>query len=218
MKFKERLNQIKTYINIEEELKTKNSELAELEIKLSEIEIKLETRKSELEKTKNKISQNKSELESLKTEIIELKDFINSKFKQEFNKYDYRVDITNCYIISLNGKKYITTKEHNTKLTDLSNLAYGIFKVEIYTYYDVLNVTDNQYKYLHDYNYAHFDNTSFATKITGVKPDYEKHILEVYPELKLFTDNLVPNTYLKKIYYEINDLGSNKLIKKNSCK
>ena len=47
----------------------------------------------------------------------------------------------------------------------------------------------------------------------GDKLDYEEHILEVYPELANFVNDMVPNAYLKKIYYEINDLSSKKLTK-----
>lgn len=34
----------------------------------------------------------------------------------------------------------------------------------------------------------------------------ERHILEFFLELKIFKNNLIPNTLLNKIYYELNGL------------
>lgn len=208
MKFKERIKKIDLFFNIEKELEIKNLELKEIEQKIS-------NNKGELEKINQKISNKKTELESLKTEILELKDFINSKFKEEFKEYDYKVNIINCYIISINGKKYITLKKHETSRCDWYTLGGGHYNVEYYLYYDVLSVDNKgKYKYLYEYRYGHFDNVDFyPLKFKGQKPDYEEHILKVYPELSIFIDNYVPNTYLKKIYYEINDLSNKKLIK-----
>lgn len=159
------------------------------------------------------ISKKRSELELLKTECIELKDFINSKFKEEFLEYDYKVDITNCYIISIGGKKYIARRKHITERTNSYTLIGGTFILETYQYYDVLNVVDKKFKYLGEYRCVHDNHNSFSSRFAGEKPDYEEHLLKFYPELAFFVDNKVPNTYLKKIYYEVNELGSKKLIK-----
>lgn len=206
MKFKEQYRKVGIYLQIEEKLENKNLEL-------EKVEIKLKTKKSELEGINEKISEKKSELEALKTEIIELKDLINQNFKEELMDGDYKVDITNCYIIDLHGKKYITLRKHDVKRSDWYTLASGYYNVEIYRYYDALDINNNKYKYLYEYRYGHDDNNCLAPKTIGQKPDYEEHILEVYPELSIFADNKVPNTYLKKIYYEVNDLGNKKLIK-----
>lgn len=208
MRFKEKFRKVGIYFQVEEKLENKNLEL-------EEVEIKLETKKAELEEISKKISLKKAELESLKTEAIELKDFINQNFKDEFKEYDYKIDITDCYIIGFHGKKYITLKKHSVDRSDWYTLATGHYNVEIYRYYDALNVNINEKtsKYLYEYRYGHDDNNHFPPKIIGQAPDYEEHILKVYPELSVFADNKVPNTYLKKIYYEVNDLGNKKLIK-----
>lgn len=67
-------------------------------------------KKLKLDEIDKKISEKKSELESLKTEIMELKNFIDQKFESGEFKSDYNVDITDCYIIGLHGKKYITRR------------------------------------------------------------------------------------------------------------
>lgn len=192
MEFKENYRKLGIYLQVEEKLKSKNFELEEID---------------------KKILAKKSELESLKNEVIELKDFINQKFKEEFKEYDYKVDITNCYIIGVHGKKYIAIRIHNVVRSNWYTLATGNYNIKNYKYYDVLNVNDSKCRYLCGYVYGYDDNNFLSPKIKGQKPDYEEHILEVYPELSAFYDNRVPNTYLKKIYYEINDLGNKKLLK-----
>jgi len=204
--FKEKHRKVDIYFHVEEKLENKNLEL-------EDVEIKLENKKAELEELNEKISLKKAELQSLKTEVIELKDFVNQNFMEEFKKYDYKVDITNCYIVGLHGKRYIAFKQHSVIRSDWYTLATGEYNVEIYRYYDVLNIKDHKCKYLYEYRYGHDDNNYFPSKLIGQAPEYEEHILKVYPELSVFADNKVPNTYLKKIYYEVNDLGNNKLIK-----
>lgn len=207
MSFKERYRKVGIYFQVEEKLENKKLEL-------EEAEIQLEKKKAELEEFSRKISLKKAELQSLKTEVIELKDFINQNFKEEFKEYDYKIDITNCYIIGLHGKKYIALRKHSTERSDWCTPATGHYNVEFYSYYDVLNINGNKYKYLCGYRYGHDDYNCFAPRIVGQKPDYEERILEAYPELSIFVDNKVPNTYLKKIYYEVNDLGNKELIKR----
>lgn len=210
MKFKERLRKIKMFFNIENELQ------AEL-LQLEEIEQKLTENKNKLKDMEEEIIKKKKELESLKTEVVELKDFINSNFKDEFKDYDYKVNIKNCYIISINGKKYISLRSKKINRSDWYSYATGNFNVEIYRYYDALNLDENnKYKYLFEYRRGYFDNRGyFSERFVSEKPDYEVHISEIYPELSIFVDDYVPNTYLKKIYYEVNDLGGKSLIKKN---
>lgn len=211
MGLKEKWKKVGIYLQVEEKLETKNLEL-------EEVEKKLETKKNELEEINKEISSKKAELESLKTEAIELKDFINQDFKEEFKEYDYKFDITDCYIISLHGKKYITLKETSVVRSDWYTLATGRYNIETYRYYDALNVNikEKTFRYLHEYSYGYDDIIYFPPEIIGQAPDYEEHILKVYPELRVFADNNVPNTYLKKIYYEINDLGNKKYIKSPS--
>ena len=99
----------------------------------------------------------------------------------------------------------------------MSMASDGIYLIEKYRYYDALSLDKNRkYKYLYDYCYGHFSRSTFCSKYSNRKPDYEVHILELYPELSTFTDDCIPNTYLKKIYYEINDLGAKSLINKNN--
>ena len=164
-----------------------------------EIEKEVQTKRLELDEINRNLESKKIELESLKTEIIELKDFMNSKFKEEFEEYDYEVDITNCYVIGMNGKKYITLRKHSSIRSNWSTLATGCYNVEVYSYYDVLNVNNKKYKFLFEYSYSHDDNNCLKPRLVGEKPDYEEHILEFYPDLKIFADNYVPNTYLKEI-------------------
>ena len=72
---------------------------------------------------------------------------------------------------------------------------------------------ENKFQYLFNYSYGCFSKDRSFMKVDGEKPDSEVHILEVFPELSKFYDYLIPDTYLKKIYYEINDLGNKKLIR-----
>lgn len=208
MSIKDRFKKVKIYFQVEERLEDKKSEL-------TEIERQVNIKKAELEETETAISRKKEELSSLKTEVADLKDYINQKFKDEFQDCDYEVDITNCYIIELNGKKYITLRKHSKERSEWYTLATGSYNVETFIYYDVLNVNNNKYRYLTEYRYGHDDHNYFSPRIIGEKPEYEERLLEVYPDLCLFADNKVPNTYLKKIYYEINELGNKRLIKEH---
>lgn len=207
LKLKDRLKKVDIYFHVEEKLENKNLEL-------EAVERELETKKSELEDIDKKIAEKKKKLASLQVEAVELKDFINYKFMEEFKEYDYKVDITNCYIVGLHGKKYIASRKHRTEVTDISTLAGGLYLIEHYNYYDVLRVKDNKTTFLHKYKFGHFSRCDIVPpKYDGDEPDYEEYILDAYPELSIYTDNMVPNTYLKKIYYEINDLGNKQLIK-----
>lgn len=187
--FKKKIEDFKSFTDVENKLKEKELELSEIDEKLS-----------------NK----KKELELLKKESIELKDYINQNFMEEFKKCDYMVNIKNCYIIEYNGKKYISIREHETEHYEY---RYTTLHVEYYTYKDALDVKDMKCSYLFEYRYSHDTQNMLPQKSFGYKPDYEEHILNVCPELSIFSDNKVPNTYLKKIYYEINELG-NKTLKK----
>ena len=209
MGFKERFRKLDIYFQLEEKLKNKTLEL-------EEVMIKLEAKNFDLQEINKKISLKKSELESLKTEAIELKDFINQKFQKKYKNCEYYVDIADCYIASFYGKKYITLKKHSIKRSDWFTIASGYYNVETYKYYDALNTNDGKYNFLYEYKYEHDDYCYFKPKRSGQMPSYEIHILEAYPELSVFVNGKVPNTYLQKIYYEENDLGNKKLIKDNS--
>ena len=117
MIFKEKCKKVDVYSKVEKEIESTNTELETAKSELETTKFELETAKSELETTKSeleeinkKISIKKSELKSLKTEIIELKNFIDQKFESGDLKSDHAIRITNCYIIGLNGKKYITIR------------------------------------------------------------------------------------------------------------
>ena len=211
MKFKERLKKIKLLFNIDKKFETALLELTEIEQKIID-------NKNELNEIEKDVIKKKTELQSLKTELVELKDFINSNFEEQFKDYDYKVNITNCYIISINGKKYISLRNSKIDRSEWYTMATGNYNIETYKYYDALNLDkNNKYKYLYEYKRGYSDNKYYYfERFINKKPDYEVHILEVYPELSVFIDNYVPNTYLKKIYYEVNDLGSKCLIKKNN--
>ena len=211
MKFKEKLEKIKLFLNIDSELEIKTLELKEVEQKISE-------NKSNLNLIEIELNKKRKELQSLKTEAVELKDFINSNFKEQFKNYDYKVNIKNCYIININGKKYISLRRKSNEKSDWHSLATGCYNVDTYGYYDALNLDkDRKFKFIYQYKHGYFDHKEYYGKETYInqKPEYEVHILELYPELSVFVDNYVPNTYLKKIYYEENDLGSKSLIKVN---
>lgn len=124
MGFREKCKKMDVYFKVEKELESTNTEL---ETAKSE----LETAKSELEETNKKISIKKSELESLKTEIMELKNFIDQKFESGEFKSDYNVDITDCYIIGLHGKKYITRKRHIIERVPYSNSYVEMYKYDV---------------------------------------------------------------------------------------
>jgi len=184
---------------------------------LCSLEKELESRNLELKEVEDELSKKRQELESLKTELVELKDFIHLKFKRELEKYDYEVNIKNCYIVSHNGKKYITVRIYSMNKTNVVTNGFGRYVIEKYEYFDALHVEEHKYKFLFEYQYGHFlDNSSSFVKYDGHKPDYEEHILNVNPELSQFADDKVPNTYLQKIYYEINNLGTKKLIMKRT--
>lgn len=213
MKFKERLKKVKLFLNIEKELQVGSLQLEEIQQKITE-------NKNELKEVEEEVGKKKTKLQLLKTEIIELKDFINSKFKEDFKDCDYKVNIAQCYIISLNGKKYISLRSSDTRRCDFYTIATGFYNVATYRYYDALTLDeDGKYKYLHEYRHGYCDNRCARFEnIVNEKPDYEVHILEIYPELRTFVDDYVPNTYLKKIYYEVNDLGEKRMIKNANIK
>jgi len=205
MKFKESIKNVKIYFNVENELQL---ELA----KLSETKQLVIEKQKEFEKIEDEISEKKKELQSLKTELIELKDFINEKFLDDFRECDYRVYIKNCYIVGIYGKKYVSIRNVSSDRCDWGTLATGNFNVDKYVYYDALNYKDGKFRRIHSCSIGRFDTPYYSPRLVGEKPEYEKPILELYPELSIFLDNYVPNIYLKKIYYEVNDLSSKKLI------
>lgn len=230
MIFKEKCKKVDVYSKVEKEIESTNTELETAKSELEATKFELETAKSELETTKSeleeinkKISIKKSELKSLKTEIIELKNFIDQKFESGDLKSDHAIRITNCYIIGLNGKKYITIRRFERCFLpgDYKGLPYsikGIPTVEHYDYYDALNICKNkksgksEFKWLYRCMQSYYSNNKELITVSN-DLNYEKHILEVYPELANFVNDMVPNAYLKKIYYEINDLSSKKLTK-----
>lgn len=217
MKLKERIEKIKLFFNIEKELHVKSSELEQINMLKIELDDEIKRKKNEIEKLEDEINKNKKKIQLLKTESIELKYFINLNFQSQFKDFDYKVDITNCYIISINGKKYISLRTCSTDRSDYYTRATGYFVTETYRYYDVLSVDENRnYKFLYKYTQGDFQKKYYSDSEVYInkKHDYEVHILEVYPELINFIDNYVPNNYLKKIYYEINELGEKRLTKK----
>ena len=207
MSLKERIS---IYVNAEARLKATYLEK-------EAVEKTVEAKRRELKEMDDALSKKRGELELLRTEVFTLKKFIDNKFEKQLQKYDYKVDITNCYIIDLEGKKYIALRTHRSVQHDLYTLLNGYLHTEIYQYYDVLNIDNHQkYKPLTKFSIRHhdFDGGKFSPSIVGIPPVCEVSLIKAYPELICFSDSHVPNTYLKKIYYEINELGNNPFIKK----
>lgn len=210
MRFKELRKKVELYLHAEEKLQNIN-------IELNTTQCLLNSKKQQLEELKEKIEQEKEQLKSLKIEKEELKKYINENFLEEYKEYDYKVDITNCYIIEIVGRKHICTKKCTKERTKLSTMATGRYNIEHFNYYDVLCLQENErkYKHIHYYKRGYFDNDGFFTPIiVGDVPNYEEKLLSLYPELSVFYNNLVPNTYLKKIYYEINNLSNNPILER----
>ena len=200
MKFKEKIK----FYSAKKKFEDVNNELSKKKKKLEEINNAISLKNEELEEINSTISLKNEELASLKREIIKLKDFINGKFCSEFNKnYDYKVDIRDCYIISLNGKKYITKRMYRDSREYYTNFRHY---AETFVYFDIFNIKKEDKK-VHYCRICLYTLGSYGTCF-GNKPEYEEHILNLYPELKMYTDGYVPNTHLKKIYYEINGLGN----------
>ena len=170
----------------------------------------------ELKSIDQKINEKRSELESLKEETERLQSFLISKFQEEFKEFDYEVDITDCYVIELNGKKHIALKQFETKIAWYCNMG-GRNLHDISSYYDVLDMENGNFKKIYEWKYAHWDYEDYSSGpwYEGVIPEYEEHILTVFPELKFFKNNKVPNTYLQKMAYELNNSESRKINQKN---
>lgn len=206
MSFKEK---IELYLKYEEELIESQECLRESQEQLRKTQEYLRESQEQLKEIDSSIALKNEELSSLKNEILELEDFINGKFNSEFKKNcDYTVNIKNCYVISLNGKKYITIRRFFEKDTGLYNYGFGTLYIYRYEYYDTLATVPSKdgtasYKPL-----CYYVEGSFFGKRYGTIPESEEHILRLYPELKMYVDDNVPNTHLKKIYYEINNLGA----------
>ena len=151
----------------------------------------------QLENINGEISSKKEKLNSLKKEILELKYSINDEFnKEKFEGSDYTVNMKNCYVISLDGKKYISLKRSNYGVGGYSHMD-GVIWAYKHEYFDALLRNDNgEFRYLCGYGFH-----------SGTMPEFEEHILKLYPELKVYCDGYVPVAHLRKIYYEINDLS-----------
>lgn len=149
----------------------------------------------QLENINGEISSKKEKLNSLKKEILELKYSINDEFnKEKFEGSDYTVNMKNCYVISLDGKKYISLKRSNYGVGGYSHMD-GVIWAYKHEYFDALLRNDNgEFRYLCGYGFH-----------SGTMPEFEEHILKLYPELKVYCDGYVPVAHLRKIYYEIND-------------
>ncbi len=203
MSFKEK---IELYLKYEEELIESQECLRESQEQLRKTQEYLRESQEQLKEIEDSIALKNEELSSLKNEILELEYFINGKFNSEFKKNcDYTVNIKNCYVISLNGKKYVTIR--NSYVTNTGVYYYGSeFRLNNYDYYDALSTYEqNGKKQLRKLcGYA----VSIRQVPIGIVPESEVHILQLCPELKMYEDGEVPNTHLKKIYYEINNLGA----------
>ena len=165
----------------------------------------------QLENVNGEISSKKGELNSLKKEIFELRNSINDEFnKEKFEGSDYTVNMKNCYIISLDGKKYITIRFGHSEcfeMKGINNARTIDIGIYVYQYYDTLyryeENGENKLLFLCEYK-TEFDSRRYV----GRKPESEEHILDLYPELlETYENGRIPVTHLKKIYYEINDLS-----------
>ena len=143
----------------------------------------------------SEISSKKEELDYLKKESLELKDFINGKINSEFyENCNSSINMKDCYVISLDGKKYISLKRSNYGVGGYSHMD-GVIWAYKHEYFDALLRNDNgEFRYLCGYGFH-----------SGTMPEFEEHILKLYPELKVYCDGYVPVAHLRKIYYEIND-------------
>ena len=96
-------------------------------------------------------------------------------------------------------------------MKDTGEIFYGNeVYLETYIYYDVFSTYEkNGNRYPRKlYRYSIVRGLDPFTKFIGTKPESEVHILQLCPELKMYEGGEVPNTHLKKLYYEINNLGA----------
>ena len=96
----------------------------------------------QLENINGEISSKKEKLNSLKKEILELKYSINDEFnKEKFEGSDYTVNMKNCYVISLDGKKYVTIRFGHSEcfeMKGINNARTIDIGIYVYQYYDTL--------------------------------------------------------------------------------
>jgi len=206
MFFKEKRKKVDLYLSTEEKLNKK------LE-KLHEVEEKLNSTNNELDEVNNKLQLSKEELEKYKREALEIKDYVDSKFLEDYKDSKKLIDIKDCYIIKIGNKRYIACRVKKTRRGDVHSVATGWYHYDYISYYDFLNtkVSEDGSKYptfICKYTKIWTDNNYFGDKYLDDVPDEETHILEVFPELRTFSNGLVPEECLKKAYYEVNDLGS----------
>lgn len=132
----------------------------------------------------------KNGLEFLSDELKRDKEFLLYAFgKADGKPTNFFTDITNCFIIELNGKKYIAEKREDS--------FSGMFSC---VYFDVLDNYRIIYKYQKEiiYNGMEKIKNPFGESVDG------EPILDVYPELASYEDKKVPRIMLEKIFNEMN--------------
>ena len=204
MFFKEKRKKVDLYLSTEEKLNKK------LE-KLHEVEEKLNSTNNELDEVNNKLQLSKEELEKYKREALEVKDYVDSKFLEDYKDSKRLLDINDCYIIEKNNKKYITRRYKELEDLGFGTIRGGSVYCEKFFYYDLLYLNGYETGVLKSCVCIYIvvrDTKNYKKKTRGDVPTEEKHILEVFPELRFFPDGMVPEECLKKAYYEVNDLGS----------
>lgn len=214
MSFNEYDENKNTLFNLEQKIKEKRKELIDIENEIDE-------GKSALNKILLEITDKKLKFEELVKQLAHLNDFINMMLYENFPEDDYSVNIENCYIISLDGKKYIALKTTES-IGGTYSRRYGYCTNNRCIFKDALSFDEKgnfvvlcKYSYKTYSHKPYFDSSKpvFQQSFIGEVPESQQPILKVRPELSLFVDGCVPSTYLKKIYYEINDLGNKKLIR-----
>lgn len=180
---------------------------------LNSIESEITLKKADLDCTQTELAKKKDELEQLKKEIQEsinhlkcLKTELDHEYLNFRNSANYYIDMKNCYVIKYQNKYYITIREIKTIKTDDYSPRTGYWMIDVITFLDAMNIQDNHFKKIYNYQISYDENNYFDSMTHNKNHTEERHILELFPELKIFTNDLIPNTLLNKIYNELNGL------------
>lgn len=141
------------------------------------------------------LAEKKQELENLRKEAEELKLIIEINNKEISKDL---IDITNVYTYQKDRSNVVHFVKKEGILVPIKLI--DIFSDELLENVNIVDFVGTQYR-------CCYDGLNFTTQ----------HIKEAYPEVNVYSDNMVPKILLQKLYYRVNGIDE-KVLKRGALK